>query len=397
MPKTRLFIICVICLLISVIRVFAQQQEERLTITTYYPSPFGVYNELRLHPKTTAQRSECNENNVGDMYFDSNLQRLMVCKIVDSEVVPPRCEWVQIGGNMGAQGSGDENYVAKWTGDTTLGNSQIFDDGVTVGIATGDSPDHDLRLDVRGGLRADAEGTAIEGIGAVGVKGIGAASHCSLSQEACRSPAGSPPVKRVIGAYADNFTCQQNCPGDSARPCTDYGFDCSPQNTCNGDSTANCTGGTSCTTPSICNRCSYECAYTMRNPDRPWDCQVAAWAECPFRQEHYTIDQATGVYGEGTRYGIHGNSTANPWIAGYFEGNVNITRQLWVADNVGIGTESPQARLDVRGNLHVSDNVGIGTSAPQARLDVNGGIRFTAGNTGQAMASGSYTNKCWCR
>ncbi len=42
--KSRFVLICVICLFISVISVYAQ---ETLTITTYYPSPYGVYREMR--------------------------------------------------------------------------------------------------------------------------------------------------------------------------------------------------------------------------------------------------------------------------------------------------------------------------------------------------------------
>ena len=44
--------------------------------------------------------------------------------------------------------------------------------------------------------------------------------------------------------------------------------------------------------------------------------------------------------------------------------------------NVGIGTTTPSAKLDVNGNFHTSGNVGIGTSAPRATLDVNGSIHI---------------------
>ncbi len=44
-PILFVFPICVICFLISVISSYAS--EESLTITTYYPSPYGSYRELR--------------------------------------------------------------------------------------------------------------------------------------------------------------------------------------------------------------------------------------------------------------------------------------------------------------------------------------------------------------
>lgn len=40
------FLICVICSLICVICVYAQ---ESISITTYYPSPYGSYRELTSH------------------------------------------------------------------------------------------------------------------------------------------------------------------------------------------------------------------------------------------------------------------------------------------------------------------------------------------------------------
>ena len=49
-------------------------------------------------------------------------------------------------------GSGTTNYVAKWTDTDTIGDSQIFDNGTSVGIGTA-SPAH--KVDVDGGVYAD--------------------------------------------------------------------------------------------------------------------------------------------------------------------------------------------------------------------------------------------------
>jgi len=44
-------------------------QEEKITITTYYPSPYGVYNTMRLFPSTRQTHAEpCQD---GEMYYDS--------------------------------------------------------------------------------------------------------------------------------------------------------------------------------------------------------------------------------------------------------------------------------------------------------------------------------------
>lgn len=48
MKTVNFFLICVISFFICVISIFAQTSEE-ITITTYYPSPYGVYNELQTN------------------------------------------------------------------------------------------------------------------------------------------------------------------------------------------------------------------------------------------------------------------------------------------------------------------------------------------------------------
>jgi len=49
-------------------------------------------------------------------------------------------------------GSGTINYLPKWTGSTALGNSQIFDNGTSVGVNTA-SPSASYNLDVNGTMR----------------------------------------------------------------------------------------------------------------------------------------------------------------------------------------------------------------------------------------------------
>lgn len=51
--------------------------QETLTITTYYPAPFGVYTNLRLFPSSQPACAVANDEGV--MYFDSASHQLMVC------------------------------------------------------------------------------------------------------------------------------------------------------------------------------------------------------------------------------------------------------------------------------------------------------------------------------
>ncbi len=52
------------------------QTTEQLDITTYYPSPTGVYQQLRLFPTNVAPA--CNANNEGALYYNTS-KTLFVC------------------------------------------------------------------------------------------------------------------------------------------------------------------------------------------------------------------------------------------------------------------------------------------------------------------------------
>lgn len=51
--------------------------DESLTITTYYPSPQGVYKQLKLHPHDTPP--VCNAANEGWMYYNNTTSTFDVC------------------------------------------------------------------------------------------------------------------------------------------------------------------------------------------------------------------------------------------------------------------------------------------------------------------------------
>ncbi len=99
-----------------------------------------VVGALRLQP--SSQPTGAN----GVIYYDSSRNKF-------------RCyqnnAWVDCIASGGLGGSGTTNYVAKFTGSTTLGNSQIFDNGTSVGIGK-TNPSSSYKLDVNGSVRATA-------------------------------------------------------------------------------------------------------------------------------------------------------------------------------------------------------------------------------------------------
>jgi len=78
--KSKISALAVISALLLFPAFICAQTTEEITITTYYPSPYGVYKEMRLYPNNTP--STCNANNVGAMYYDSasSPAKTKVCK-----------------------------------------------------------------------------------------------------------------------------------------------------------------------------------------------------------------------------------------------------------------------------------------------------------------------------
>lgn len=75
---------------------------EEITLSTYYPAPYGVYREMRLHPNSSP--STCDANNEGAIYYNDATNQLMVC----GETGPATYAWASAGGYWAA--SNDDIY-----------------------------------------------------------------------------------------------------------------------------------------------------------------------------------------------------------------------------------------------------------------------------------------------
>jgi len=91
------------------------ESSDYLTITTYYPSPYGVYGTLRLHPR--ARPSSCRE---GEIFYDNNtvqsLRGLYYCNSAG--------DWEPLAGE------------SLWARNETTNNIYNTNSGRSVGIGT---------------------------------------------------------------------------------------------------------------------------------------------------------------------------------------------------------------------------------------------------------------------
>ncbi len=72
------------------------QSIENMTMTSYYPSPFGAYDRLTLYPRNTPPVA-CNASNLGMMYYDNSLSP-HVFRICINDGTGPHWDAVSVGG-----------------------------------------------------------------------------------------------------------------------------------------------------------------------------------------------------------------------------------------------------------------------------------------------------------
>jgi hypothetical protein len=102
----------------------AFSQNETITISTYYPSPTGVYNNLRLFP--IADVPVCDVNGEGTMYYDNNTNGVMLCQETSAGVFT----WQNIGAGFWTQAGtslypNDTNWNMLVGTDTALANGRV--------------------------------------------------------------------------------------------------------------------------------------------------------------------------------------------------------------------------------------------------------------------------------
>ena len=94
--------------------VYALAADENITITTFYPSPRGVYKEIRLYPQDS-EPSACTSANDGSIYYNNVDNKIYNCK----ETAPATYEWKPFGsGKVYVKGG-----LSCVTGDTLLAHA----------------------------------------------------------------------------------------------------------------------------------------------------------------------------------------------------------------------------------------------------------------------------------
>ena len=59
---------------------YGQNASDSISISTYYPSPHGVYKTIKLIPDSTRDPIDCDSSKRGEIYFDDVNNQVKVCK-----------------------------------------------------------------------------------------------------------------------------------------------------------------------------------------------------------------------------------------------------------------------------------------------------------------------------
>ena len=85
-------------------------QNEIVTISTYYPSPVGVYRNLRLFPIAAEPASACDSaGEEGTMYYDNGTNQVQICR--QTGTAPDTFAWFPIGGLWTLAGVAPNQFI----------------------------------------------------------------------------------------------------------------------------------------------------------------------------------------------------------------------------------------------------------------------------------------------
>lgn len=179
MKKTIKFLLSCLLTLIFFTSLFAAETEN-ITITTYYPSPYGSYREMRTQRLTVGEDYMSNDYswNIGAVYYIPNEASMIVRKRVGINKYNPEQELHIRGYGIGAKPSEDADIILEGVGDIPVkwslvsvasdGNFEIRGTGtgynaVPVRIEKG-APDDSLKVESNGYVGIALNGSNV-GIG----------------------------------------------------------------------------------------------------------------------------------------------------------------------------------------------------------------------------------------
>lgn len=290
----------------------------------------------------------------------------------------------QYSGSIGGGGGGTTNYVMKWTSSTVAGNSVMFDDGTNIGIGSS-SPTY--KLDVNGAIRTNSSLSILSGLSpAIQIQDGGQASGKVLTSDGSGN-----------GTWQTNaaLSSSWNISGNSGLGSTNF-------------------IGTKDAADlrfRVQNHKAGVISYSNDNTFFGWaaDTVVTGYDNSGFGTKALGVNTSgheNSSFGSGTLQQSTGNdNTAIGYNALLTNTTGNNNTAVGSGADVGSAALSNATAIGYNAVANTSNslvlgsgaNVGIGTSSPSAKLDVSGTVRIHDGTEGAAkvLTSDASGNATW--
>lgn len=330
----------------------------QVTMTTYYPSPFGAYQQLRLVPTTPLA---CDASTEGLMFYDSALDVVKVCK--------GAAGWSPLGGGVWTQAG---NYI--YPVDTATNPN------LNVGIGTIDPGNYSIHVEKTGDaslkLVADSDNNNNGDNPLIFMTQDGGGNAFLIGMT---GTAGTDPLESLYADTTQNAMFVGDPGGGGPTGNLQFGTNDAVRMTIDG-STGNVGIGTATPTDTLTVNGTFG---VTSNAFIDGNLNINAVPH---------VDSGVSLYAwsNAAAYGIfQGMGDADNYAAISLMTDASVNNQVWQMRHgraAGVLNKFNIAHRDATGTwsypmtIDTADNVGIGTTTPTAKLEVSGGaIKATGG------------------
>ena len=180
---------------------------ETINLVTYYPVPFGAYDQIRLVPRSAAPT--CNASTQGAMYIDSDDDKLYVCKNTNTwtTLLSNPDVWTQSGNNVYPSATGSNPNLLVGIRTITPANPLTVSGSASIGsgYAATVAPANGLIVQGNIGIGKNSAATPLDVVG--DAQWTGTLQGGSVPWARLTSFPAACPANQAVTAVGSSLTC----------------------------------------------------------------------------------------------------------------------------------------------------------------------------------------------